>query len=344
MRLRRDEPLLFKESTWRQGRAGEVFKVVRYDSAAGRVYVLATGSDGKPFALHVADESLEPAPKDNWALFKEALNAMQLGDLAGARARFIRAGAGATLDERAMKLALHCELLDKAAADLARARNALATAQPEIARLLRNAQISDRPPLIPGDTSGQVRAAEFRKRARELETSAQGAVNDALAKVGSAVAEARDYAALLARSGSVSIAVPAWDAVSSFAAKQLPANRQPEPSMLPDRVEHVRNMNAAGDALRSARRSADARQLVAALAAAELGLGFDPGRGDLKQLAADMRQLIDRARSRTELARTLLAAGRPADALAELEKAEAICADDESANTLGKQLRAAVKE
>ena len=65
---------------------------------------------------------------------------------------------------------------------------------------------------------------------------------------------------------------------------------------------------------------------------------------DARHLVPEIQSHIDRARSRTELARTLFAAGRPADALAELEKAEAICLDDEATNALGRQLRSAAKE
>src|SRR6185436_19662641 len=62
VRLRRDDALRFKDDVFRTGKIGETFKVVRYDRAAGRVYLLAFGSDGKPFALHCADSAIEPAP------------------------------------------------------------------------------------------------------------------------------------------------------------------------------------------------------------------------------------------------------------------------------------------
>ena len=49
VRLRRDEPLHFKDSVFRQGKAGEVFQVVKYDRASGRVFLLALDSDASTF-------------------------------------------------------------------------------------------------------------------------------------------------------------------------------------------------------------------------------------------------------------------------------------------------------
>ena len=121
VRLRRNEPLLFKSAVFREGKAGETFKVVKYDAKAGRVFLLATGSDGKPFALHCSDQALEPMPKDYWALVHEGVRTMQQGDLAGARALFIRAATADDVDKMAMNLALHCETLSKNTAALAAA-------------------------------------------------------------------------------------------------------------------------------------------------------------------------------------------------------------------------------
>ncbi len=145
VRLRRDEPLHFKEGVFRTGKIGETFKVMRYDRAAGRVYLLAFGSDGKPFALHCADSALEPAPKDCWALLQSGVRTMQQGDMAGARAQFVRASTGQNVDAVAMNLALQCETLRKATADLAAAHQMLQRDLAEVARLLRNAQVADRP-------------------------------------------------------------------------------------------------------------------------------------------------------------------------------------------------------
>lgn len=340
VRLRRDEPLRFKDSVFRDGKIGETFKVVRYDRAAGRVYLLAFGSDGKPFALQCSDEALEPAPKDYWALVQDGVRTMQQGDMAGARARFVRAATGENVDKVAMNLALHAETLRKSAADLAALRLVLQKDLAEVARMLRNAQIADHPSLIPGDTSNQVRAEGIRTKAAGLREKSERAVTGALDALAAAIDSARGYATSLVESGSLSIGVPMWDAVASYARRQLPQDRQPTDADLPERAELTRRINVASDALARARVRFDAKQLLAALGAIDSGLESEPGRGDLKQFRVVVESSIERARARVQLARSLTQQNRRDEALAELVKAEAICADDEEARLLGKELRA----
>lgn len=340
VRLRRDEPLRFKDAVFRGGKTGETFKVMRYDRAAGIVYLLAFGSDGKPFALHCADSALEPAPKDSWGLIREGLNAMLQGDIAGARARFVRASTGENVDKVAMNLALQCDSLRKTSADLAAVRLASQRDLAEVARLLRNAQTTDRPSLLPGDKSNQVRAEEIRTKAAALREKSEAGVSAATDALATAVETARDYAKSLVGSGSLSVGLAMWDAVGSFARKQLPAERQPAQADFPERSELTRRINTASDALARARLNFDARKLLSALGALEKGLESEPGRGDLKQFRAVVESSIERARARVQLARSLSDQHRREEALAELAKAEAICADDEQAVALGKELRA----
>ncbi len=341
VRLRRDVPLRFKDGVFREGKAGETFKVMRYDRAAGRVYLLARDSDGKPFALHCTDAALEPAPKDPWALVQEGIRTMQQGDMAGARARFVRASTGENVDRMAMNLALHCETLRKSVADLAAARLALQKDLAEAARLLRNAQTADHPSLIPGDTSNQVRAEEIRTKAAAVRAKSEAAVSGATDALANATESAREYAKSLIGSGSLSVGLPMWDAVGSFARKQLPPERQLAEADFPERSELTRRINTASDALARARARFDAKQLLAALGALDKGLESEPGRGDLKQFRAVVESSIERARARVQLARSLTDQNRREEALAELAKAEAICADDEQARALAKELRAA---
>ncbi len=341
VRLRRDEPLHFKDAVFRPGKAGETFRVMRYDRAAGRVYLLAFDGDGKPFALHCPDSAIEPAPKDTWALVKEGLNAMQQGDLPGARARFVRASTGVQVDDAAVKLALHCETLRKSAEDLASARQALQGDLAEVARLTRNAEVADRPPLIPGDKSNQLRAGEIRSRAAALRARAEGAVSSAAGRLSSAVQSARSHAKSLIKGGAPSVGLPLWDAVASFARRELPSEPQVSEAEEFDRAEVARRINAASDALARARANFDAKRLLAALGAVDIGLASDSGRGDLKQFRAVVEAAIERARARVQTARSLADQNRRDEALAELAKAEAICADDIEAAELAKELRTA---
>ena len=339
VRLRRDEPLHFKDSVYRQGKAGEVFKVAKYDRTRGSVFLFAYGSDGMPFALRCADSALEPAPKDSWVLMREGLNAMQQGDMAGARERFVRASTGTAVDDMAVTLALHCETLRKSAAELATARDAQRKSLPEVARLMRNAQVADHPSLIPGGMSNHVRAEEIRTNAAALKEKSELTVMDAMGALANAIESARAFAKSLMQSGSYSVGMPMWDAVAFFARKQLPADRQPAEADLPERAELTRRINTASDALARARVNFDAKKLLAALGALENGLASEPGRGDLKQLRAVVEPAIERARARVHTARSLADQQRREEALAELVKAEAICADDAEALTLAKELR-----
>lgn len=340
VRLRRDEPLHFKNAVFRHGKAGEVFKVVKYDRASGNVFLLANGSDGKPFALRCADSAIEPAPKDAWALVREGLNAMQQGELEYARTRFVRASTGATVDDMAVRLAMHCETLRKTAADADVARDAQRKAALEVARLLRNAQVADHPPLIPGDTSNQVRVEEFRTRAAAVKQQSEIAVRGATDSVANAVNSAHAFAKGLIDSGSLVVGMQMWDAVISFSRKQLPTDRQPAETEPPDRAGLTRRINAASDALARARVNLEGKRLLAAIGEIESGLESEPGRGDLRQTREVAAAAIERARARVKTARSLAEQQRIGEALAELAKAEAICTDDNEALALGRELRA----
>ena len=113
---------------------------------------------------------------------------------------------------------------------------------------------------------------------------------------------------------------------------------------LPGRAELIRCINAASDALARAHGNFDAKKLLAALGALENGLHSEPGRGDLKQFRTVVESAIERARARVQTARSLADQGRGEDALAELAKAEAICADDAEAIALAKELRGLVQK
>ena len=344
VRLRRDEPLHFKDAVFRQGKTGEIFKVVKYDRANGSVFLLANGSDGKPFALRCADSALEPAPKDAWALVREGLNAMQQGELEYARTRFVRASTGMAVDDLALKLALHCETLRKSAAELVAAREAQRKVLLETGRLMRNAQTADHPSLIPGDTSNQVRAEEIRAKAAALKEKSEQAVTNATDALANTTGAARAYAKSLTESGSLTVGMAMWDAVTSFARKQLSPEQQPAPADISDRAELTRRINTASDALARARVNFDAKKLLAALGALENGLQAEQGRGDLKQFREVVESAIERARARVQIARSLADQGRRDEALVELAKGEAICADDAEALALAKELRAAPKK
>jgi hypothetical protein len=341
VRLRRDEPLRFKGGIFREGKAGDTFKVVRYDPAAGYVYLLAFGSDGKSFALQCADVALEPMPKDYWALVQAGVRTAQQGDMVGARAIFVRAATGEVVDKTAIGLALQCEALDKAAGDLVVARATASKNAAEIARLLRNAQVADRPSLIPGDTSNQVRAEEMRTKATVLKEQAEKSVLGAEDALVQAMTSASSFSQSLIASGSLSIGLPMSDAFAAFARKTLPPDRQPATGAPLNRAELNTRINAATDALAKARVCMQSGQLRAAIAATDAGLSAESGRGDLKQLRTEAESRLTRVRTLVALATSLKQQERTADALAQVAKAEALCSDDDELRALAKELRPA---
>ena len=341
VRLRRNEPLLFKSAVFREGKAGETFKVVKYDAKAGRVFLLATGSDGKPFALHCSDQALEPMPKDYWALVHEGVRTMQQGDLARARALFIRAATADDVDKMAVNLALHCETLSKNTAALAAARATAVKAGAEAVRLVRNAQAADRPSLTVGDTSNQTRAEEMRSKAAAVKEQTAQAIVTAEDSLRESLVSAAAFADALIASGSPSIGLPASDAIAAFAAKVLEPERRPERAEI-NRGEINARINAASDALAKARRCMEDRQLRGVLAAVESGLRSEPGRGELKRLRLDAESRLSRVKTIVSLAGSLKAQRRFEDSLAEVVKAEALCADDEELRKFAAELRAAM--
>ena len=210
-----------------------------------------------------------------------------------------------------------------------------------MARLLRNAQTADHPSLIPGDTSNRVRAEEIRAKAAAVRGKSEAGVAGATDALANAIESARGYAKSLIESGSLSVGLRMWDAVASFSRRELPSELQSVEADRFDRAELTRRINAASDALARARLRFDAKQLLGALGALDKGLESELGRGDLKQFRAVVESSIERARARVQLARSLTEQNRREEALAELAKAEAICADDEEARALAKELRAA---
>ena len=75
-------------------------------------------------------------------------------------------------------------------------------AQPEIQRLLKNADVSDRPnPLNPSDNSSRTRAASDRNRAKEIKEGAARGVDAAKKELESAIAKAGNLAESFVKSG-----------------------------------------------------------------------------------------------------------------------------------------------
>ena len=343
VRLRRDEPLIFKTAVFREGKAGEAFKVVKYDAKAGRVFLLATGSDGRPFALHCSDQALEPMPKDYWALVNGGVRTMQQGDMVAARALFVRAATGDDVNKVALGLALQCETLHKNTVELAAARAAAVQSAAEAARLMRNAQTTDRPSLTAGDTSNQVRAEEMRSKAAAIQKQAAESIVRAEGALHESIASAEKFADGLLASGSLSIGLPASDAIAAYAAKVLPTEQRRIRGKEINRGEITRRINAASDALATARTALEGRQLRAVLAAVEAGLGSEPGRGELKHLRTEAESRLNRVKTLLSLAGSLKEQGRLADSLAEIAKAETLCLDDEELRKFATELRAAMQ-
>ncbi len=342
VRLRKDEPLYFKDGVFRTGKAGETFQVLMYDAAHGRVFLGAIGSDGKTFALNCSDQALEPMPKDYWALVRQGIRTMQQTDMAGARALFVRASTAEQIEKTAFNLALHCEALDKARADLAAARAFAQRTQVEVTRILKNAQVTDRPNRLLGGNDNQIRAEEMRTTAMKLKEQAEQSIRQAETALAEAVTAANSTADALLSSGSLSLGLPMSDSVASFAAKFLPAAQPPARLSEIDRATITRRINTASDAVARAVAFVDARQLHGALRAIGVGLEAEPGRGELKKLRIETELRLSKVATLLALATSLKDQGRLDDSLAQVTKAEALCSDDDGLRTFAQDLRGAL--
>jgi hypothetical protein len=277
--------------------------------------------------------------RNYWTLVQQAIRTMQQGDVAGARAQFVKAATADRVDKTAVGLALHCEALDKAAADLANARIVRARTQIEASRILRNAQVTDRPDRLSGGTANQVRAEEMRTQARNLKEQAAKEVTDAEAALEEAAKDANSTAEALLASGSLSVGLPILDSVARFTSKHL---THPLPSTKAselNRAEITARINAASDALKRAQAFLEAKELHAAQKAITAGLTAEPGRGELKQLQTEVELRLNRVATLRSLAASLKEQNRLDESLADIGKAEALCADDADLRAFAEDLR-----
>jgi len=339
VRLRRDEPLYFKGSVFREGKAGESFQVLKYDPLNSRVFLMATGSDGKTFALNCSDQALEPMRKDYWALLQQGIRMMQQGDMAGARMLFVKAATADRVDKTAVGLALHCEAMSKAATDLSDARLVLGRTKIEVSRILRNAQVTDRPDRLGGGNGNQIRAEELRTQARNLKEQAELAVTKAEASLEEAATAANATADALLTNGSLSLGLPMSDSIARFASKLLPHPLPQTKAVELNRAEITARINAASDALKRAQAFFDARELRAAQKAITAGLTAEPGRGELKQLQTEVELRLNKVATLRSLAASLKEQNRLDESLADIAKAEALCADDADLRAFAEDLR-----
>ena len=143
-------------------------------------------------------------------------------------------------------------------------------------------------------------------------------------------------------SGSLSIGLPASDAIAAYAAKVLPAGQRQARGTEINRGEITRRINVASDALATAKTALEGGQLRAVLVAVETGLQSEPGRGELKRLRTEAESRSNRVKTLLSLAGSLQQRGRSADSLAEIVKAEALCLDDEELRKFAAELRASM--
>jgi hypothetical protein len=86
VRLRRDEMLEFPRGKISAGKQGETFTVIQYDAVLGKVFVLATDSDGKTFCADLFRTARWSCCRRTWpTLMQKGAAALKQKDLATAR-------------------------------------------------------------------------------------------------------------------------------------------------------------------------------------------------------------------------------------------------------------------
>lgn len=338
IRLRRDEPLEFKGSVYRQGRQGEIYTVLKYDVITGKVYLLANDNDGKPFALTVPDRAVELLPRDLLIFMQRGAAALRRMDLAAARAAFVKASAGRLGEKMAVDLALHTEELQAALAAIAEAKKARERGLPEIKRLLKNAETADRPDLLFGTDANQVKAEEIRAKARLLQTQADNAVEQAEARFTTGLENFAGMVERLIDAGFLTVAVDVSDGITALSTSQRPGAN----AVLPlgaRRPEIAARIATASDALTKAQALLAARKLHAALAMVNQGLEAEANRAELRHLNARIEADLEKVETALRTIANLRDKPDLAAALAEVEKTEGVVADSEALAALGAEIR-----
>ncbi len=172
----RSVPLHFREEPLRTAKQGEVFRVLAHRDK--RVFLMEKSKDGKSIAIWVPEDSIALVLGDIQKLQKDAIAAVRAGNLDQASAILARA-------PRADRARPQIVALQKAVTDLMVAKQRMTASKAALAqvtaaadRLRKNAANVDRPnPLSPNDTSNQVRAAQMRKEADQMDSAAREAVS-----------------------------------------------------------------------------------------------------------------------------------------------------------------------
>lgn len=343
--LNRDEPLIFNSSVYRQGRKGERFQVLDYRPASRRIFLLATDSQGKDFALNVPDAAVVVVPKDPALVNEQAFAALREGRLDEAQKLMLQTS---LLDrERVIcaEVAMHLGRLAEAMQSYQRLVAQQPQVDADIKRLLKNAETSDRPnPLNKNDTSGQVRAAQIRQDAERVAENQRAALSQKKDIAVSEVKLLQELGIKHMSSGAIGESYDICEMALAYAARRLPERTQLSLSLSQEEAELKAKAAAARKQLDDARRHLAAKKLLTAAKAVETGLASEHGSYGLRRL---QRELITRLEEVGKLHVTAMAyhgLKQYDDALKTLEKLRAVCADHEAAETLGGNLRAIISE
>ena len=185
--LLRDEPLLFSNTVFRQGKNGEWFRVAAYRPDTHKVFLLAKDEKGKTIAVNVPDTAVVLVKKDLITLNERAFTALREGRLDEAQKLLIQAAA---LDsERSICREIAAQLGRITTAQLAYQQEfkKMPQIQAEIQRRLRNASVLESA-TVPdaNDKSNQARAEQGRKDAELLGVNAKAFIKMQAQKVGGA--------------------------------------------------------------------------------------------------------------------------------------------------------------
>jgi tetratricopeptide (TPR) repeat protein len=345
VRLRRDEPLEFKGAKFRQGHRGEIYTVLQYDITLGKVYVLAKDSDGKPFALSVSEQAVEVLPKDVALLMQRGAIALRQKDLAAARENFVKASGGQLAEKSAVDLATLTDALRITMANIAKAHAARDRVAPEIQRMLKNAEVAGRPnPLFPNDPGNQIRAAEIREKAAQLQKQVDQMVMQQETQFIEVVKGLAATTDRLVEAGYLTVAVDVGDGLSALAAQQMPKRPEAQPVFAWNRADIARRSAEAGAAVAMVERELAARRLQAALEALKKGMQAEPGRAELRKLKLRVDGDMDRVKAALLIIESLRQQRDFEKALKEIEQAEALIADSTALETVAREMRQLLNE
>ncbi|MEO6741494.1 MAG: trypsin-like peptidase domain-containing protein [Chthoniobacteraceae bacterium] len=343
--LVRDEPLIFNASVYRQGRKGERFHVADYRVATRKIFLLATDSKGRTFALNVPDSAVAMVGKDPSILSEQAFVALRTGQFEEAQKLMFQVSLLDRERDVCLEISTHLGRLAEAMQSYQLLIRQQGQVNAEIKRLQKNADLADRPNrLVPSDTSGQMRAQQIRREADQLAANARASMED---KQGVLVSELKLLEQLAIKrltAGAFGEALDINEMVMAYASRRMQGMATVNFSQNAALIAVKTKAAEAQHHLEDAHRHVKAKNLHAAQKAVAAGLACEPGSYSMRRMQGELSTRLENAGKAYATAVAYHQLKRYDDALKALEKVRSECGDHEATEDLSVTLKSILTE